>query len=62
MRRFAPIPVKHAPNDDNIAAGLSVVDWDAIVKLIISPYGSQLIIKLGTRFNQTPWRWLNGES
>ena len=33
MRRFAPIPVKHAPSTDNIAAGLPVVDWDAIGKV-----------------------------
>lgn len=30
LRRFAPIPVKHAPKAENIAAGLPVVDWDVI--------------------------------
>lgn len=30
LRRFAPIPVKHAPSQSNIEAGLSVVDWDTI--------------------------------
>lgn len=33
MRRFAPLPVKHAPSTDNIAAGLPVVDWSAIGKV-----------------------------
>lgn len=33
LRRFAPIPTKYAPKDDNIAAGLPVVDWDAIGKV-----------------------------
>jgi hypothetical protein len=30
LRRFAPIPVKHAPSADNIANNLPVVDWQAI--------------------------------
>ena len=30
LRRFAPIPVKSPPTDENKAAGLPVVDWSAV--------------------------------
>lgn len=30
LRRFAPIPVKSPPTDENKAAGLPVVDWEAV--------------------------------
>lgn len=30
LRRFAPIPVKPAPTDENKAAGIPVADWEAL--------------------------------